>query len=188
MSANRATKSGLAREAQDKINSKYSEELACKVLQWVQQNTGESFSTDGSKENFYEVLNDGYILGRLAMNLGSKKVADKDLSKRQTMSFKKMDLIGKFIEAAKGLGVADCDRFQTVDLTDQANLNQVVVCLDALGRKMGTFGVKEATKNERQFTKEQLDAGKNVISLQYGSNQGASQAGQNFGCQRHIID
>lgn len=53
---------------------------------------------------------------------------------------------------------------------------------------MGTFGVKEATKSERVFTQEQLNAGKNVISLQYGSNKGASQAGQNFGRPRHIVE
>lgn len=110
------------------------------------------------------------------------------LSKRQTMAFKKMDLISKYIEGAKEMGVKADDLFQTVDLTDKANLGQVVTCLDSLGRKLGTSKVKEAAKNERQFTQEQLEAGKNIISLQYGSNQGASQAGQNFGRQRHIVE
>ncbi|XP_033739802.1 myophilin-like [Pecten maximus] len=188
MSANRATKSGIARDVQEKLNSKYNAELASKVLEWVQHHSGESFSTDGSQENVFKVLNDGYVLGRLITNLGSKKVPANMLTKRQTMAFKKMDLISKFLDGAKELGVSDGDRFQTVDLTDQSNLGQVVTCLDSLGRKTGTFGVKEATKNERQFTQEQLDAGKGVISLQYGTNQGASQAGQNFGCQRHIME
>ena len=188
MSSNRAAKSGLALEAQNKLNSKYNEELAHEVLEWVQRYSGEQFSTDGSMDNVYEVLSDGYVLGRMITNLGSKKVPANMLSKRQTMAFKKMDLISKFIEGAKEMGVKADDLFQTVDLTDKVNLGQVVTCLDSLGRKLGTSKVKEAAKNERQFTQEQLEAGKNIISLQYGSNQGASQAGQNFGRQRHIVE
>lgn len=45
-----------------------------------------------------------------------------------------------------------------------------------------------ADENKREFTQEQLDAGKNVVSLQYGSNQGASQAGLSMGKQRMIAD
>ncbi|XP_060079653.1 myophilin-like [Ylistrum balloti] len=184
----RAAKSGLAREAQEKVHSKYSPQLAGEVLQWVQQNTGESFNTDGKMENFCDVLEDGYILGILITKLGYTKISASLLSKRQTAPFKKMELVGKFIDGVRALGVDAHNSFQTVDLTDRTNPNQVVICLDALGRKMGTFGVKEAQQNKRQFSKEQLDAGKNVISLQYGSNQGATQAGQNFGCQRHIYE
>lgn len=42
--------------------------------------------------------------------------------------------------------------------------------------------------NVRTFTEEQIQAGKQVISLQYGSNKGASQAGMNFGKTRMILD
>lgn len=45
-----------------------------------------------------------------------------------------------------------------------------------------------AEKQQIEFTEEQIAAGKNVVSLQYGSNQGASQAGQSFGKQRMIND
>lgn len=37
------------------------------------------------------------------------------------------------------------------------------------------IGPKEADKNVRNFSDEQLRAGQNVISLQYGSNKGATQ-------------
>ncbi|XP_052828407.1 myophilin [Octopus bimaculoides] len=50
------------------------------------------------------------------------------------------------------------------------------------------LGPKMAEENKREFTQEQLDAGKNVVSLQYGSNQGASQAGLSMGKQRMIAD
>ena len=47
---------------------------------------------------------------------------------------------------------------------------------------------KKNDTNIRTFTDEQLQAGKQVISLQYGSNKGANQAGMNFGKNRMIID
>ena len=45
-----------------------------------------------------------------------------------------------------------------------------------------------AEKHERHFTEEQLLEAKNVVSLQYGSNKGASQAGMNIGKMRNIND
>lgn len=49
-----------------------------------------------------------------------------------------------------------------------------------------SIGPKEADKNIRNFTEEQLRAGQGVISLQYGSNKGANQSGINFGNTRHM--
>lgn len=49
-----------------------------------------------------------------------------------------------------------------------------------------SIGPKEADKNVRNFSDEQLRAGANVISLQYGSNKGATQSGINFGNTRHM--
>lgn len=49
-----------------------------------------------------------------------------------------------------------------------------------------SIGPKEADKNVRHFTEEQLRAGHNVISLQYGSNKGANQSGISFGNTRHM--
>jgi len=50
------------------------------------------------------------------------------------------------------------------------------------------LGPAESTENKREFTDEQLRAGEGIIGLQAGSNKGASQAGQNFGKTRAIID
>ncbi len=47
-------------------------------------------------------------------------------------------------------------------------------------------GPKQSAANKREFSEEQLEAGKYVHSLQMGSNKGASQAGQNFGLGRQI--
>ncbi|OWR51940.1 myophilin [Danaus plexippus] len=188
MANNRAAKSGFAAEAQRKINSKYSEELAEECLEWIRQIIGEPDNTSGDMDNFYEVLKDGVVLCKLANNLQPGTVKKVNESK---MAFKCMENINAFLEAAKQFGVPAQETFQTVDLWERQNLNSVVICLQSLGRKAGNYGKpsigpKEAEKNVRNFTEEQLRAGQGVISLQYGSNKGATQSGINFGNTRHM--
>lgn len=50
-----------------------------------------------------------------------------------------------------------------------------------------SLGPKPSDECKRDFTDEQLNAGKTVIGLQAGSNKGATQAGQNMGGSRKII-
>ncbi|NP_001040372.1 myophilin [Bombyx mandarina] len=188
MANNRATKSGFAAEAQRKINSKYSEELAHESLEWIRMITGEPENTSGDMDNFYEVLKDGTLLCKLANNIHPNMIKKINTS---SMAFKCMENINAFLEAARQLGVPAQETFQTVDLWERQNLNSVVICLQSLGRKAGTYGKpsigpKEAEKNVRNFSEEQLRAGQGVISLQYGSNKGANQSGINFGNTRHM--
>lgn len=170
------------------INSKYSDELANESLEWVKEITGEPINTSGDMDNFFEVLKDGVILCKLvnAIKVGSVKKVNES-----KMAFKCMENINAFTEVAKSLGVPAQETFQSVDLWERQNLNAVVICLQSLGRKTAQFGKpsigpKEADKNVRHFTDEQMRAGHNVISLQYGSNKGATQSGITFGNTRHM--
>ena len=52
------------------------------------------------------------------------------------MAFKCMENINMFLEAAKSFGVSSQELFQTVDLWEKQNMNAVVICLQALGRKV----------------------------------------------------
>ncbi|KAE8751569.1 hypothetical protein FOCC_FOCC001816 [Frankliniella occidentalis] len=188
MANNRATKSGFAAEAQRKINSKYSDELAQECLEWIKVVTGENFNTSGDMDNFYEILRDGTLLCRLINTLQPGSI--KKINESQ-MAFKCMENINGFLENARTMGVPAQETFQTVDLWEKQNLNSVVICLQSLGRKAHNYGKpsigpKEAEKNVRQFSEEQLRAGQGVISLQYGSNKGANQSGINFGNTRHM--
>jgi len=190
MAASRATKSGFAAEAQRKIQSKYSDEHAQEVLEWIKLITSESFNTSGDMDNFYEVLKDGTILCKLANQLKPDSIRKVNTS---TMAFKCMENINNFLTECTKLGVPSQEQFQTVDLWEKQNLNSVVIGLQSLGRKASNFGKpaigpKEATKNARQFSEEQLRAGEGVIGLQAGTNKGATQAGQSFGKPRHILD
>jgi len=128
-----------------------------------------------------EALKDGIVLCQLANALECE------------MAFKQMENIGKYLEATYEYGVSKNDSFQTVDLYEVQNMAAVINGIHALGRKAGTkgklgIGPKESQQNKREFTEEQLRAGDGVIGLQMGSNKGASQAGQNFGKTRSIID
>jgi hypothetical protein len=110
------------------------------------------------------------------------------------MAFKQMENIASFLKGCEEIGCAKNDLFQTVDLFEATNIPQVVNGIFALGRKAQTFfdgpslGPSESSENKREFSEEQLRAGQGVIGLQAGSNKGASQAGQNFGKTRAIID
>lgn len=52
------------------------------------------------------------------------------------MAFKCMENINSFLEAARNMGVPSQELFQTVDLWERQNLNAVIICLQALGRKV----------------------------------------------------
>lgn len=171
------------------INSKYSEELAAECLEWVKEITGEPINTNGDMDNFFEVLKDGVILCKLVNAIKPGLVKKINESK---MAFKCMENITGFVDVCiKFFNVPNQETFQSVDLWERQNLNAVVICLQSLGRKVGqygkpTIGPKEADKNVRQFTEDQLRAGETIISLQYGSNKGASQSGLVMGNTRHM--
>ncbi|XP_063704046.1 myophilin isoform X2 [Culicoides brevitarsis] len=172
----------------EQINSKYSDELAQECLEWIREITGEAINVSGDMDNFYETLKDGTLLCKLANTLKPGTVKKINESK---MAFKCMENINCFLEAAKAFGVPVQETFQTVDLWERQNLNSVVICLQSLGRKGSSLGVvsigpKEADKNIRHFSEDQLRAGQAIISLQYGSNKGANQSGINFGNTRHM--
>ncbi|XP_045597510.1 myophilin [Procambarus clarkii] len=184
----RATKSGLAAEAQSKVEAKYNEDQAAECLEWIATITGQDFDKSGAADNFYEVLKDGQLLCEVinALKPGQIKKIQKS-----SMAFKCMENINQFVDGAKACGVPSQETFQTVDLWERQNLNSVVICIQSLGRKGAQFdkpsiGPKEAEKNVRQFSEEQLRASDTVISLQYGSNKGANQAGMSFGNTRHM--
>ena len=107
------------------------------------------------------------------------------------IEFKQMENIGSFTRACKEYGLRDVELFQTCDLYEEQNVLAVCSCVESLGRKallkgQKGIGPKEATKNERTFTKEQLQEGNKIIGFQYGSHKGASQKGLNMGNTRHM--
>jgi transgelin len=104
-----------------------------------------------------------------------------------------MENINNFLNFCYTVGVNKSDTFQTVDLYEAQNMQQVVLGIHALSRAAHAKGLtshvigpKLAEANPRHFTEEQLNAGKHVPSQQLGTNQGASQAGMRQGWSRQI--
>jgi len=177
---------GLSAAVGRKLQGKRDPEQEASALQWVYQVLGER----PPNAPYDEILRDGQVLCRFAQKINPSLIPRINSGPGQ---FKLMENIAAFQEACKRLGVRETDVFQTVDLWERRNVSQVTNCLSALGSvlqkthpHLPQFGPRVSEENLRNFTEEQLRAGKDVISLQYGSNQGANQSGQNFGNSRHM--
>ena len=156
----------MTADLQRKKAAKYDPEREKEAVEFITSTTGQPFPS-----GFQESLKDGIILCNFANALQPGSVKKINESK---MAFKMMENISNFLKVAESLGVAKADLFQTVDLYEAQNIPLVIDSILAVKRKI-TGG--ESTPNVREFTEEQLKAGKHVIGLQMGSNKGASQKG-----------
>ncbi|XP_034244889.1 muscle-specific protein 20 [Thrips palmi] len=179
----------LERAVRAKIAAKRDPALEKEAQEWVEAIIGRKL--DG--EPFEDAIRDGQVLCELMNKLKPGAVAKVNSSGGQ---FKMMENINNFQKALKDYGVSDVDVFQTVDLWEKnKDFASVINCLFALGRETyrhpewtgPKLGPKPADEAKRDFSEEQLNAGKTIIGLQAGQNKGASQAGQNMGAGRKII-
>ncbi|KII66241.1 Myophilin [Thelohanellus kitauei] len=182
---------GLTKDVLEKIEAKYSEESERECMQWIEDITGIKFYTTPGQAAVQEKLKSGVILCHLINKLKPNSV--KKINET-TLAFKQMENISNFLSACQQYGLQSTDIFQTIDLFEGKNMVQVLTTIVALGRraqglnfKGPVLGPKEAQKNEREFTEEQLREGEKIIGLQMGSNKGATQSGQNFGKTRSIL-
>ncbi|OAF70136.1 SM22-alpha [Intoshia linei] len=147
-------------------------------------------------------LKNGQILLKLCKVLqnGSDNVSSKlknmniKINDQNASPFKQMENIELFLTFCKFYGVDNVSLFQTVDLYEGRNMAQVISCVEMLGTeaqrnqfKGETIGPKPIEKHIVEFTKEQMEMGKSIISLQCGSNKGATQKGLSMGATRTII-
>lgn len=205
----RAAKAGLARDTQVKINSQFDVDEARKCLYWLGEMIGENIEildTENKSEmadSFYTVLRDGVLLCKLIDCLlpGDKKI---DFSKKTFQATtnaafaaaRERERIGIFLQKCHEYGIPDTNTFQTDYLYERQNLVQVCTCIRAVGIEAQShpdyqgpaIWPRKSETNRRTWTEDQLKAGQQVISLQYGTNKGASQAGMSFGKTRMIID
>eukprot|EP00027_Filamoeba_sp_ATCC50430_P004432 CAMPEP_0168551500 /NCGR_PEP_ID=MMETSP0413-20121227/6206_1 /TAXON_ID=136452 /ORGANISM="Filamoeba nolandi, Strain NC-AS-23-1" /LENGTH=129 /DNA_ID=CAMNT_0008582031 /DNA_START=83 /DNA_END=472 /DNA_ORIENTATION=- len=127
--ANHGPDYGLDAELKAKRDAQYDPKLEAQARAWVESMTGEKLS--GS---FHEALKNGVVLCKLI-----NKISPGKISKIGTgnMPFVQMENIGKYLDACRGMGLATHDLFQTVDLYEAKNMNQVVTSILALKRASG---------------------------------------------------
>jgi len=154
-------------ELNEKQQQKYDVNAEHEAKVWIEGITGESFGD----QSFGDFLKDGQILCKLVNKIrpGSIKKVHK-----MKMPFMQMENICFFLQGARSIGLADHDCFETVDLYEQKDLGIVVQGLHAFGRAVQKnvvdwsgpkLGVKEADKNVREFTDEQIRAGIGVMPM-----------------------
>ncbi|KAK5904522.1 hypothetical protein CesoFtcFv8_006075 [Champsocephalus esox] len=196
--ANKGPSFGLSRQVQDKIDSKYDSELEQILVEWISRQCGSGVGKpEAGKTGFQTWLKDGCVLSELINSLFTENKPVKKIASSPA-AFKQMEQISQFLNASEKYGVTKTDMFQTVDLWEGKDLAAVQRTLSALGslaitKEEGTYKgeanwfFKKAQENKRDFSDDQMKAGKNVIGLQMGSNQGASQEGMSYGRPRQIM-
>ncbi|GMS81075.1 hypothetical protein PENTCL1PPCAC_3250 [Pristionchus entomophagus] len=141
--------SGLAGAILDKQASKFNEDEASLLLEWIKELTKEEMNTSGDRRDFQDTLKDGTLLCKLinALKAGSIKKIMKPMS-----NFNCLENINQFCTHARSLGVPDEETFQSVDLFDGRDLFSVTVTLRSLGKKveksLGIAGPKAVSKDK----------------------------------------
>jgi len=198
--ANHGPSYGLSRELERKNQARFNLEEAQETLIWIEEVTGHHFDQEAHEMQtageIGEALKDGVQLCELGNKLldGQGSLPYKKTPK---MPFHKMENISTFLEMIKKYGVPEISCFQTVDLYEGKQLYKVVECLRALAavaQKKGAqipypeWVVKMAEQQPRHFSPDVMKKGDTVISLQYGTNKGASQKGMTpYGLARQIL-
>ncbi|XP_035885878.1 calponin-2-like [Phyllostomus discolor] len=178
--------SACAAEAdlKNRDQSKYDPKMEEEFRLWIKGFTGTS-----TGPNFQEDLKDGVILCTLMNKLQLDSVAG-------FQKFCQRDNLSKFIEAMKNYGVKIEDLFGSNNLCENENMWLVQVSLLALKRQAKAKGQqcgtdtydKYSEKQERNFDKTTMKAGRCIIQTQMGTNQCASQSGMTAPSTQHHIN
>jgi len=175
--ANHGPSYGLDADLAAKRAASFDSKLESEAVAWIEAVTGQT--NLGTGDTLAASLKDGVIICEFANKIKPNAVSKINKGK---MPFTQMENIGNYLKFAQSLGVKPSDMFQTVDLFENKNMNQVVNHFHALGRAVQklpgyngpTIGVKESEKHVVDFTDEQLNAGQAQLGLlQTGQQKGA---------------
>lgn len=161
---------GLDKELAEKRAAKLDLGKLKEAAEWLTELTGHEVPS--TLEGMQSTLQNGYILA-LAVNAISPG-AVKGV-KETKAPFIAMQLITSTVEAAKKLGVPDCDTFRATDLFEyqsaSSNFLQIIDFIHSLGRVAQRqpgysgprLGAKLAEARKTEFTDEQVQKGKMVV-------------------------
>jgi len=205
----------MSAEIRKKINASFDPVQASALCTWIKDVLVYGKKEDVAKKVPTEIkegedginqIHAAFMDGSILLELLAVMYPDCPKKKigKGTNAIVRMENIGKFITGVTEGIPKPCqkaDMFTSADLFEKGNIPQVMNGINAFSRKshdlcddpedpfgFPTFGAKESTECKREFTKEQLEEGKNIIGLQAGSNKGASQAGMNMGKTRAVLD
>eukprot|EP01135_Chromosphaera_perkinsii_P009708 Nk52_evm1s1843 gene=Nk52_evmTU1s1843 len=197
--ADRGPVYGLDKELAEKNASKYDLELESQLCAWMEAVTGSPLVPDRQPgaDELHASLKDGVYLCKLLNSLQPGTI--RKVHENTKMAFKQMENIGNFLTACSNVfGVPANESFQTVDLFENQNMRQVLICIQSLARQVHSRpdyagpvceGLpRMAEKNVREFDEATMNQGKFVASQQMGNNLGATQKGMSpYGKSREIV-
>jgi len=138
--ANRTGDMGVDYALSKKMAGKYDAAMEAEVINWIQQLTGDKLNS--GMQGLQQSLKDGTVLIKLMTKIyegtanlpeAAKKYKPPFKANTQNMPFKQMENIQNFLLYTEAYGVARGQIFQTVDLYESRNINQVLLCLWLLG-------------------------------------------------------
>ena len=133
---------------------------------WIEAVLGEGVLEGDSLQ---EALKSGVVLVNLinAIKPGTCKPPQ-----NKKLPFVQRENIASYLAGCTALGIPGFQTFQTIDLFEDKNMKAVIINIHALGstaQKLGfdgpVLGAKMATANKREFTEEQLNAGKGAVPV-----------------------
>jgi len=124
--ANHGPVYGLDAELQQKREAQYDSRLESTAKEWIEHVTGAHLGSD-----FHEALKSGVVLCNLVNKLWPGKIKKVSTG---SMPFAQMENIAAYLAACGSLGLLTHDLFQTVDLFEAKNMNQVITNVHALKR------------------------------------------------------
>jgi len=116
--ANHGPVYGLDAELEDKRKAQYDPKLEQEAKDYIKAKTGTTIG------DFHDGLKDGIVLCNLIRTVASG--ASVGAPKSSKMPFVQMENIAAYLAGCSKLGMKTHDLFQTVDLFEAKNLNQVV--------------------------------------------------------------
>eukprot|EP01135_Chromosphaera_perkinsii_P001128 Nk52_evm78s158 gene=Nk52_evmTU78s158 len=178
--ANRGPVYGLDAELAEKMAAKYDPEREKQAKDFITEVTGHSLEGVEGPDALSEALKNGVILCELANKVKPGSIPEKKISSSK-IAFKMMENINFFLEAAKNMSIPSSNLFQTVDLYEARNMEQVINTI------LGVKTVKEG-KIFQSHANSELNSDPSVmVQTASGYSRGANQHGQNFGMARQII-
>uniref|UniRef100_A0A3Q0S173 Calponin n=1 Tax=Amphilophus citrinellus TaxID=61819 RepID=A0A3Q0S173_AMPCI len=187
--ASKFSRSQSNRASVGSLAGKYDPQKEEELRLWIEDVIGKRIG-----DNFMESLKDGVMLCELinVLQPGSVKKIN-----HSSQNWHQLENIGNFVRAITEYGLKPHDIFEANDLFENVNHTQVqctLIALAGMAKSKGfhskyDIGVKYAEKQQRRFAPEKLREGRNVIGLQMGTNQFASQKGMtSYGTRRHLYD
>ncbi|KAI9223038.1 calponin homology domain-containing protein [Blastocladiella britannica] len=176
---------GIDVELKAKLDGKVSAEQIDDARRWIAEVLGRDVPVLDQP-----TLKDGTLLLELLAAITGKTVK----IQRSKMPFMQMENVAQFLLGAEKLGCPQHDLFQTIDLYENKNFGQVIMALYSVARhahkaglQVPLLGPKLNDRQERNFSDEQLDAGRYVPSiLSQVANPGAS-GGTIYGIPRQAV-